>query len=145
MIRPQVSDGYARLGREWHGNDTIELDLEMPPFIVHADPRVHECLGKAALQRGPLVYCLEEADNGPDLHALYLSQGQEIGTQWEGDLLGGVVTLTADGLRVRTETGGPLYSESAPETKPARMKFIPYYAWANRGTGEMRVWVNSNI
>ena len=145
VIRPQVSDGYARLGREWHENDFIELELEMRPFVVHADARVRECIGKAALQRGPLVYCLEEADNGPDLHTLYLAQGQEIGTQWEKDLLGGVVTLTADGLRLSTEAEGPLYSEAAPEMKPVRMKFIPYYAWANRGTGEMRVWVNSNI
>lgn len=142
----QVHNGYVHLSREWQADDIIELDLEMEPVLVNANPKVRECIGKAALMRGPLVYCLEEADNGPDLHTLYLARKPEISWQWESGLLGGVVTLSADGCRMSAGTDEPLYYEADPEIKTemkaVRMKLIPYYAWANRGTGEMRVWVN---
>ena len=137
----EVRDGYAYVQREWRPGDRASLHLEMPAQFVRANPLVAEDAGKAALTRGPLVYCLEEIDNGANLHLLRAAGG-EIDARWEPDLLGGVVTLEADGLRESAEWAGPLYAAcAAPETRPVRLRFIPYYAWANRGLGEMRVWI----
>ena len=141
----EVKDGYAVIDRPWRDGDGIALALAMPARWVRANPRVREDAGKVALQRGPVVYCLEEADNGSALHNVRVGCAAEAEICWEPDTLGGVVTLTTDGLR-ETEDGwdGALYDfADAPETRPVKLRWIPYYAWANRGVGEMRVWVRN--
>ena len=135
-------DGYVHLARNWQKGDTIDLVLEMPVRVMRANTRVREDGGRVALQRGPLVYCLEEADNGPALHATKLAKSIDEQIAWEPDLLGGVVTLDTAGFRERMDAEDtPLYTEKPPELEDARLRWIPYYAWANRGVGEMRVWV----
>ncbi|GIP54329.1 glycoside hydrolase family 127 protein [Paenibacillus vini] len=138
-----VVNGYARIEREWQSGDVLELRLEMPVLRMHSHPSVRANAGKVALQRGPLVYCLEQADNGPDLHEVVLPRDAELKAAKEEELLGGVVAISAEGLRLRDEEwSGGLYSpEPALGMKQATVKFIPYYAWANRGEGEMTVWV----
>ena len=110
---------------------------------MRANPRVAEDAGKVALTRGPLVYCLEEIDNGKRLHLLRAGGARGgIDARWEPGTLGGIVALETDGLRESEAWEGPLYAAcAAPETHPVRLRFIPYYAWANRGVGEMRVWI----
>ena len=135
-------DGYVRLTRNWREGDAIELDLSLPVRVIRACSRVREDAGRAALQRGPLVYCLEEADNGPMLHAVRLAQPLDALVRWEPGLLGGVAVLDTAGLRERPEPeDAPLYTQAPAETEETRLRWIPYYAWANRGAGEMRVWV----
>jgi len=114
--------GYAILRREWRDNDVVELKIPMPARSVLCDPRVAGNRGKAAIQRGPLVYCVEERDSGAPVDSLRLvgvdSSGSDLETRWEPGLLGGVVTVRGPGFTA-----------------------VPYYAWANRGTGPMRVWL----
>ena len=137
-------NGYIRLTREWSDGDRASLRMEMSVCTMHANPRVCSDIGMVALQRGPLVYCLEEADNGPMLHALRLSPQLRAETKWEPDMLNGIVMIETDGLRQSLEDWeNKLYLEAEPREEPVRLRWIPYYAWANRGLGEMRVWVRT--
>lgn len=138
-----VVNGYVRIEREWAAGDVVELDLEMPVQRIYSHPLVRANAGKVALQRGPLVYCLEEADNGSNLHEIVLPREAELTAVREEQLLGGVVTVRAEAEKLREEdwTNGLYSPEAVPGTKPHPVKFIPYYAWANRGEGEMTVWV----
>ena len=142
-VEAAPKDGYLYIRRDWRAGDHVELELDMPVRAVRANPRVREDIGQAALQRGPIVYCLEEADNGPSLHRLRLGGALAAEARWEPDTLGGVVTLTTDGLRQSEEDWGEtLYDDRPiPGDAPVRLRWIPYYAWANRGVGEMRVWI----
>lgn len=138
----QMVDGYAYMEREWHTGDAIELVMEMPVSIVRANPHVREDIGKVAVMRGPVVYCLEEADNGDALHLIRLPQDAAFTETWEPDLLQGVISLTCNAMRVRTWEEEALYAPARPvRQEPCMLKWIPYYAWANRGLGEMTVWV----
>lgn len=138
-----VVNGYVRIEREWAAGDAVELELEMSVQRIYSHPLVRANAGKVALQRGPLVYCLEEADNGSNLHEIVLPREAELTAAREESLLGGVVTVRAEAEKLREEdwTNGLYSPEAAPGTKPHPVKFIPYYAWANRGEGEMTVWV----
>ena len=144
-LEPEVKDGYATVRRAWRAGDALSLALEMPARYVRAHSRIREDAGRVALQRGPVVYCLEEADNGGALHCVLADTHAGIDAVYEPDTLGGVVTLTTGGFR---EPDGdpddaPYRFGDAPETRPVRLRWIPYYAWANRGVGEMRVWVRA--
>jgi hypothetical protein len=143
-----LQQGYACIEREWHPGDTLVLDLRLKPILVKAHPRVRADAGKSAVQYGPLVYCFEEADNGDNLPALSLKAKTPMRALFEPDLLDGVVSVTLEGTRM-TESGwenGDLY-RSIPEAgamfpeEPATLRAVPYYAWGNRGAGEMAVWM----
>jgi len=139
-----VVDGYAQLSRVWEAGDTVELVLPMEASRIKAHPLMRHAAGKTALQRGPLVYCLEQADNGANLHQLVLPQAAELVVREEKELLDGLYTIVADGKRRVPEAWGTeLYQRNASIVETdVSLKFIPYYAWANRGEGEMRVWVD---
>ena len=102
--------------------DLIMLDFEMPVRLVDAGPLVKEDLGKRAVQRGPLVYCIEEVDNPEGFDSLRLTEEARFDAAFDPELLRGVVAITAE------SAGG-------------RLRFIPYYAWDNREAGRMKVWV----
>ena len=115
----RLEEGFAVLDRKWKRGDVIQLDLPMPVRRLAANERVKADIGRIALQRGPIVYCLEWPDNpGANVRAAVLKDGEKLAVQFEPDLLNGVETIKA----------GP-------------WKAIPYYAWANRGKGEMEVWI----
>lgn len=136
--------GYVLLEREWKNGDQILLDMDMPVEIVEANPRVREDIGKAAVMRGPLVYCLEEADNGDQLQEVYLKEEPEFQVDFEPELLKGVTVIKAKGKRVSREgwTDETLYrTYKGRKFEDTELKFIPYYAWTNRTPGEMTVWV----
>lgn len=113
---------YLVVDRKWNPGDQITFDMAMPVEVIAADPRVKANVGKRAIQRGPLVYCMEETDN-PEQDEATLLPSMNYMTAFEPNLLGGVVTVTAI-------HGDDTY------------KFIPYYAWDNREPGKMKVWVN---
>lgn len=141
-VQPLLRRGYIHLARRWQPGDVVEWTLPMPIECVYAHPAVRADAGRVALQRGPLVYCLEEADNGPLLHDLALPREAELRATWEPELLGGVVTLSGRALR-RDPAGweNALYRPNVHATRAVAIKAIPYYAWANRGAGEMLVWL----
>jgi DUF1680 family protein len=98
--------------------------------------------GKVAIQRGPIVYCLEEADNGPQLSSLRLPPDAPLETVDRADLFGGVVAITARAVG-EAAWPGELYAHNGPPNvgRTKQVLFIPYYAWANRTPGEMAVWI----
>ena len=110
---------------------------------LQADSRVREDIGKVAFMRGPVVYCLEETDNGADLHELLIRQNIEVQEE-ERDIQGTkVVGLAVSGLREKPVTAekGSLYCAfEKPEREEMTLRYIPYYTWANRGENEMQVW-----
>ncbi len=116
-----LAEGYVTLSRKWRKGDEISLSLDMTPKVVAADPRVKADEGRRAIQRGPLVYCLEETDN-PAIADAVLEEDAALETAFDQQLLGGVTTVTA-------------------HQKSGELKFIPYYAWDNREPGRMEVWV----
>lgn len=102
---------------------------------------MRETIGKAAVQRGPIVYCLEEADNGKDLHLLKMDGNARFETQEQQIAGESVTTIRAQGWRQQKVQGQKLYfAHTKTAYEPAALTWIPYYAWANRGEGEMQVW-----
>ncbi len=134
-----MKKGYAHLKRVWKRGDRAVLDLPMPVERVRSHPKVQANVGRVALQRGPIVYCLEETDNGTNLDAVALPRGAKLTARFDPKLLGGVTVITGKGRR---ETGGPaLYTSDAPAAKPVALRAVPYCTWANRRPGEMLVWI----
>lgn len=139
-----IEKGYARFTRTWKAGDVLLFQMEMPVELIGANPRVREDVGKAAVMRGPLVYCLEEVDNGEQLQRLYIKENAGFTVTEEPGLLGGVVTVQGDGKRLSRDGWNDhvLYQPLGERRfEGKKLKFIPYYAWANRGKGEMSVWV----
>jgi len=140
--------GYAGIERAWQPGDTVELDLPMPPQLIEAHPRVDPARGSVAIERGPLVYCLEQADQDPavDVLDVEIDPAGSLQARWQADLLGGVMAIDAPGYALdlapwQGRLYRPLGSGSRPGRQPVRLTAVPYYAWANRGPGAMRVWV----
>lgn len=120
---PKEKD-YAVI-KDWKSQDVIALDMDMPVEIVAADPHVKENFDKRAIQRGPLVYCMEEIDNPEYFDQIQLSPSTTFQTAFVSDILNGIKTIKTNG-RAQSAT------------------FIPYYAWDNRKAGKMRVWIPYN-
>lgn len=138
--------GYAHITREWQNGDVIELTFDMPVRIIGANPNVKENVGKIAVMRGPIVYCLEEADNGAGLHRMFIDSQAAFDVEFKPDLLGGVAELScrASFLSESGWSDKQLYRPlGIPEHEERTAKWVPYFAWANRGAGEMLVWVHS--
>lgn len=138
----EAIDGYLRVEREWRSGDRLDLDFPMPPRRVRANPLVRADAGKVAIARGPLIYCLEGVDNGSLLSDITLARDPQFTAEYEPDLLGGVVAIRAEATRSSGDWDGALYKEADFETVPISIKAIPYYAWANRGENEMKVWIH---
>lgn len=134
-------NGYLYITKVWGRQDLLQIEFPMEVRILEADYRVREDIGKVAVMRGPLVYCLEEADNGKDLHTLKVDGDARFETVEKKILTETVTAVRAQGWRQKTEQRNELYT---PYTKTeyvrTNLTWIPYYAWANRGEGEMQVW-----
>ena len=135
----ELEKGYFIIDRVWQKGDTVTLELDMAVLRMRSNPLVSMNQGQTALQRGPIVYCIEEVDNGANLAGIRLSKQSEITSQYEPNLLNGVVTLKAEGYRI--EPTSELYQSEPLEMHPQTITAIPYYAWCNRKKGEMRVWI----
>src|SRR5690606_33047515 len=137
------SQGYVSIQREWQNGDTIALSLDMPVERVYAHPLVSANRGRVALQRGPLVYCLEGVDNGEQVDTIVLPREAELKAHFEPDLLGGVVVIEADALRavIPESVDGIPYYQTEPQYAHFHIRAIPYYAWDNRTEGDLLVWI----
>lgn len=123
-IEYSITNGYADLTREWNAGDVIEYSLPMEVRRVKANDLVEDDKGKLALERGPIVYCVEEIDN-PEIDGLAISENTKFSTGFNSNLLAGVEVIEASG-------------NSLDETFTA----IPYYVWNNRGANKMNVWLS---
>ncbi|MEU2354015.1 beta-L-arabinofuranosidase domain-containing protein [Streptomyces misionensis] len=142
-----VDDGWLRLERAWAPGDVVVLELGLEPRLTAADPRVDAVRGCVAIERGPLVYCLEQVDHPGGLDDIVLDTTRALMVRHRPDLLGGVTTVVAAGHRRRIPDAGwwPYRSAQAADgpraAEPLELTAIPYYAWANRQDGSMRVWL----
>jgi DUF1680 family protein len=135
-----LRDGYAILKRTWKKNDVVEVDLPMTTREVLASDQVKESLGRVAIQRGPMIYCVEGIDNGGRAAGILLPEQSTFTTNFQPSLLNGVqviqsqlpvIEVAADGKSVKTMT--------------RNVTAIPYYAWANRGPSEMMIWLPRQV
>lgn len=135
-----MKEGYLYLERAWESGDTVAVSFDMPVRRIRTNTAVRENIGCTALMRGPVVYCFEGVDNGKAIQELSIPRDAQITAQTETEgLLAGMTVLTLTGRRAHI--GGALYTEGEPEITDAQMKAIPYFAWANRGENQMRVWM----
>jgi hypothetical protein len=140
---------YLPLRRRWSSGDTVELSFDMTPQVVHANRAVADDRGRIALQRGPVVYCMEQLDqtlsatNSADFPRYIAHLTETTSSHYEPDLLQGVVTLDHPGALLASAQPA-LYHESLPEhssVSDTRLRMIPYYAWSNRELSAMQVWI----
>ncbi|HUS46996.1 MAG TPA: beta-L-arabinofuranosidase domain-containing protein [Phycisphaerae bacterium] len=135
--------GYVKLRRRWSDGDKVVLSLAMPVERVSAHPSVTADAGKVAIQRGPVVYCLEQCDNAADVLSVSLPDKAKLAARYDRKLLGGCAVIEGRGLGVcPAGWSGRLY-RAADEvtTKQVKIKAIPYCMWANRKPGAMTVWL----
>ena len=139
----QPEDGFVYL--MVNAGDTLELDMSVK--FVRANSRVRSDAGQVAVMRGLLVYCVEQADNPGDLWNYRLADGVDAAaakTEFQSDLLGGVDTVSLPAVREQADSDdAALYvsADVAPATEAAILTLVPYYSWANREVGQMRVWL----
>jgi DUF1680 family protein len=135
----QIAKGYAAITREWHSGDAVQFELSMPVRRVLAHDKVEADRGRVALQRGPLVYCVEHPDvpDGAVLN-LVLPDEAKLSVRAEPAVLGGVRVIEGEAQSIRSKEEG---AADKSETTGVPLKAIPYYAWAHRGPGQMAVWL----
>ena len=120
-VKTKIDNGYAVISRKWAKGDIVTVDMDMPVEVVAADPRVEANQGRRAIQRGPIVYCLEQTDN-PDIANAALNANTSFSITQDPRMLGGIVYIDA-------------------KTASGTLRFIPYSTWDNREPGAMEVWV----
>jgi DUF1680 family protein len=137
--------GYQEIHRQWKPGDTIELDLPMPAQLIEAHPLVEEVQHQVAVKRGPVVYCLESADlpEGVEVENVVIPADAKLTPEYQANALDGVATITTEAIAETnpTWTGGLYRPKQTEGEKRIPLKLVPYYAWANRGAGEMTVWL----
>ncbi|QDA58747.1 glycoside hydrolase family 127 protein [Hymenobacter jejuensis] len=139
-VQYTMRKGYAVLPRKWHKNDVVEVTLPMEVRQVVANAKVQDDLGKVALQRGPIMYCAEWTDNHGKATNLIVPPTTSFATNFQPSLLNGITTLTATVPAVKVDEAANTIS-----TVTQTLTAIPYYAWANRGKGEMTVWFPAKV
>ena len=141
VTQPVLDRGYLVLDREWHTGDSVSLSLAMPVTRIQAHPSVKDDAGLLAIQRGPVVYCLEAADQTEPMAGLAIAPDAVFSPEKKTDLLGGVMVLKGTGLApLSQEWRGRLYQPAQADRKVA-ITAIPYCVWDNRAAGPMRVWL----
>lgn len=144
-----LTKGYIHLTREWAPGDEVVLNMTMPVRYVYAHPNVRQTLGRVALQRGPIIYCLEGVDHGGislDRIALPADDLSHWQAEHHAELLGGVTVLRGGGTVIDERGwGNALYRFDAPENRPINVTAVPYCVWDNRLPGEMRVWLRTVV
>jgi hypothetical protein len=139
----KAEKGYLKIARKWKKGDKVELTFPMPIEFVEARAEVGMNASRVALQRGPIVYCLEEVDNGATLNSIYLPRDAKLKATFDAKLLGGVTVITGKAKRRDASKWKPdeLYRAGPSKLVPAKIKAVPYCVWDNRAPGEMLVWI----
>ncbi len=142
-IQLDVNEGYHFIEVQAAASVSAALIFETPILRNYCNPLVSENNGKVAISKGPFVYCLEGVDNGENLSALSLPEDDKLDYSFKSELLGGIGVITGIGKKLEITDEDRLYSTNSPNVKTHDLKFIPYFAWANRGENEMEVWVRT--
>ncbi|MCH8823514.1 MAG: glycoside hydrolase family 127 protein [Planctomycetes bacterium] len=132
IVKPKIERGYARIKRTWTSGDVITLNLPMPVRLIRSHEKVEANTGRIAIQRGPIVYCVEEMDVDGSWERFALPHDIKLKVERRKDLLGGVTVLTGQGIDLAVDGNKP---------KPINFTAIPYYAWDHREPGKMLVWI----
>jgi len=141
ISQPRVEHGYIVIAREWRNGDLVELDLPMPVQRVAANPNVKADHGQLAIQRGPIVYCVEQCDQSEPISSLYLPGGVELKAGRTKSLLSRVVVVEGKAfVAPEPEWKRKLY-QAASAARSVSLIAIPYYSWDNRTAGAMKVWL----
>lgn len=144
LNRVAIENGYAYIHRKWEDGDLIELNFEMSPRQVYANPLIRADAGKVALMRGPLVYCFEGVDHDAPLQTLQIPSILKIEEKTPSDgVLKDMVILHLSGKRDVPQT--VLYTTDPATMEATIMTAIPYFAWGNRGITQMRIWMQREI
>lgn len=128
--------GYLEINRKWRKGDVVEIHFDMNPRMVEANQKVEADRGKVAIERGPIVYCAEWADNNFDLFHFVAPKKPQLQLQPSYNVAGGVTAITMEGQVLAADKATDRVTVS-----PARLTLIPYYAWNHRGAGQMTVWL----
>ena len=132
-----VKDGYIMLNREWNSGDKVTLEFPMEIRILEANEKVKADQGKVAIQRGPIVYAAEWADNpGEEVLNLVFDENSKLTAEFKPDMLNGVPVIKGKAARTKKTLDGEVVVSDKQQ-----LTLIPYHVWANRGAGEMRVWL----
>jgi hypothetical protein len=131
-----VENGFVRIDRKWKKGDMITLELPMPIRRVLSHEKIEENAGRVALERGPLVYCAEWADNDGYVSNIILHDDATLVPQFRENLINGVIRIQGMSTALKYDIDG-----KTPIKSKHRFTAIPYYAWAHRGQGEMMVWL----
>ncbi|MEZ0324978.1 MAG: glycoside hydrolase family 127 protein [Fimbriimonas sp.] len=138
---PKMDKGYFVLAGPWKQGDTVTLDLPMPAMQMEAHPGAKDDRGRAAVQRGPLIYCAEQVDNSAPVEELVLPRGTSLKPTYRKDVLGGVVVIEAEGQAVPSPDWDRKLYQPLQAAKKAKATLIPYGYWDNRKAGPMEVWL----
>ena len=146
-ISASAGDGYVTIEREWRKGDVIDIEIPMTTRLIEANPLVEECRGQVAVQRGPVVYCLESTDlPGISIDNIAIPLDAEF-TPVEVEIAGSRIVALETKVENRGEGSweGTLYRDASPEKEDVTIRLIPYYAWGNRGDSEMTVWIPADF
>lgn len=148
VTNPHIENGYLILEREWSRGDVIDLDLGMTPRLIAPNPRVSALRRSLALERGPIVYCLEDIDQTMPgrIQDVQMDTSHAPIAEWKPDLLGGVVVLHFNGYLLDNASMAerlyePYHPSASLPRRPVPLTAVPYYAWGNRELDGMRVWI----
>lgn len=137
------SESYAAVTCTWKKGDVVRLEMPMETKLVEANPLVEECRGQVAVQRGPIIYCLESNDlNGVDIDNIAIPVDAKfvpVETNIEGSRIMALETEAVN--RSEKSWNNTLYREVSKDKNKVKIRLIPYYAWGNRGKSEMTVWI----
>ena len=136
----EVFNGYAKIKKAWEKGDVVELNFDFTPRFIRSNPNVRFNVRRACLFRGPVLYCLEEKDNGKYLNKLLIDSSNLISESEDKINSENIISLNLKGFKFKDSNN--LYLNEKPDLSEANIKFIPYYCWSNRGEYEMLVWVN---
>lgn len=138
-----VEKGYLYIRNLPAGRTELVISFSVPAHFVRANPKVRADAGRIAIVKGPLVYCLEETDNGENLSGVFADAKGKLVEAYEENLLGGVTTVTFTGKRLKDTLweDGALYGDRENLFEEVTLRAVPYHAWGNRKPGEMQVWM----
>lgn len=146
-IQTVLENGYIVIDKEWHNGDTVKLELNIEPELLESHPSIKANTGRVAIRRGPIIYCVESADNPwGDVWDLEISKDVKLEEEYS-DILGGVVVIKGKGYLNSPNNWNKLYltvEEASSIKRELEFIAIPYYAWANREPGPMEVWIKKS-
>lgn len=139
VVSSAIENGYFTISRNWKKGDEVEIHFDMEPRLVKAHPLVADDRGKVAVERGPVVYCAEWPDNDFNIFSVMMPRKPQFTLQTKPELLFGINMIHTDAQVLSYNTEGKI------EAKDVKLNLIPYYAWCHRGSGDMAVWLPTDL